>query len=377
MIIRKLEAIPLRRELETVFQGGTYKITSRPTMVCRVELDNGTIGEIFGGDEEEYQAEVAELVNKHYQSLLLGQDVRDIERLWDRLWNHRVDFGNRGIHTLDLAKHCIHTQAIATVDLALWDALGKSLNQPVAKLLGGYADKVRVIGIGGYMNPGITASDLEAEVAGFREQGIFGMKLKVGKNTVEEDIERARTARKVGGRDFLLCTDANQTWTVNEAVAFARGVKELNLAWLEEPVRWHDQHEGNARVRAEGTPVNAGQGEISRHGCRDLITRGAVDILNVDATIAAGATEWRRIAGMAQCFGIGMAHHEEPQVALHLLASAPNGIAVEIFPSYQRDPMWFDLPAAHPVIKDGYMHVPDAPGFGIPLRPEIIEKYRV
>ena len=377
MKIKHLEAIPLRRELETPFQGGTYRITARPTIVCRVELDNGTVGEIFGGDEEQYQAEVVTLVNTHYRPLLVGQDVRDLERLWERMWACRVDFGNRGIHTLDLAKHCIHTQAIAAADLALWDALGKALGQPVAKLLGGHADRVRVIGIGGYMNPGKTSSDLEAEIAGFREQGVFGMKLKVGKNPVAEDIERARVARRAGGKDFLLCCDANQSWTVAEAVEFARGVRDLGLAWIEEPVRWHDQHDGNARVRAEGTPVNAGQGEISRYGCRDLIVRGAVDILNVDATIAAGATEWRRIAGMSQCHGIGLAHHEEPQVALHLLASAPNGIAVEIFPSYERDPMWFDLPAAHPVIKDGFMHVPDAPGFGIPLRQDTIDKYRL
>ncbi|MBM3803451.1 MAG: hypothetical protein FJW26_14215 [Acidimicrobiia bacterium] len=126
-----------------------------------------------------------------------------------------------------------------------------------------------------------------------------------------------------------------------------------------------------------GIPVNAGQGEISRHGCCDLIVRGAVDILNVDATIAAGITEWRRIAGMAQSFGVAMAHHEEPQVALHLLAGVSNGLCVEIFPNYNRDPMWFDLPEQQPAIRDGFMHIPDAPGFGIQLRRDTIEKWRV
>jgi D-arabinonate dehydratase len=157
---------------------------------------------------------------------------------------------------------------------------------------------------------------------------------------------------------------------------FARGVRELNLAWLEEPVRWHDQIDGNARVRTIGIPVNAGQGEISRHGCRDLVVRGAVDILNVDATIAAGVTEWRRIAGMAHSFGATMAHHEEPQVALHLLAGVSNGLCVEIFPNHKRDPMWFDLPEHQPAIRDGFMQMPDAPGFGLPLRTETIEKWR-
>jgi len=233
-----------------------------------------------------------------------------------------------------------------------------------------------VIAIGGYIMQGGKFADLTAEIEYYREQGIGGMKLKVGKLSVEEDIERTRLARKIGGPDFHLCTDANQSWTVEQAMQFARGVLGLGLAWMEEPVRWHDQIEGNARLRTLGIPVNAGQGEISRHGCRDLVARGAVDILNVDATIAAGVTEWRRIAGMASCFGVTMAHHEEPQVALHLLAGVANGLCVEIFPNYDRDPMWFDLPQQQPLIKNGFMHLPDAPGFGMPLQASTVEKWR-
>lgn len=377
MRIKNIHAIPLRRQLEKSFQGGTYRITSRPTVVCRVELEDGLCGEIFGGDEDQYQAEVVELINEHYAPILKGQDLRDIERHWERMWEIRVDFGNRGIHTLDLAKHCIHSQAIAAVDLAMWDALGKALNQPVSKLLGGAADKVRVIGIGGYMNPGQTASDLEEEILRFKEQQIFGMKLKVGKNPLDQDIERTRIARRVGGEDFFLCVDANQSWNVEDAVTFARATRDLKLAWIEEPVKWFAQYHGNCRVAAEGTPVNAGQGEISSHGCMDLIRHGQIGVMNVDVTIAAGVTEWRRIAASCATQNVRMAHHEEPQVALSLLASVPHGMAVEIFPSYERDPMWFDLPIEHPIIKDGFMLVPDRPGFGIDLNHEVIEKFRV
>jgi L-alanine-DL-glutamate epimerase-like enolase superfamily enzyme len=376
MRIQSIEAIPLVRHLEDVFQGGTYKITSRNTIVTRVTLDNGVVGETFGGDEDQYQMEVCRIVNDIYRPLLVGEDVRDVEKHWERMWLTRVDLNNRGIHTLDLAKHCVETQAIAAVDNACWDALGKALNQPVYKLLGGYRDCAPVLAIGGYVMQGKTLADLEREVEHYKEHGIFGMKLKVGHLSVEEDIERARVARKAGGPRFHLCVDANQAWTVAEAMQFARGARDLNLAWLEEPVRWHDQIEGNARVRTLGIPVNAGQGEISRHGCRDLIVRGAVDILNVDVTIAAGVTEWRRIAAMAHSFGVGMAHHEEPQIALHLLAAVPNGLYVEIFPSYQRDPMWYDLPVQQPAIRDGLMYVPDGPGFGMPLRQDTIDRWR-
>jgi D-arabinonate dehydratase len=376
MNIKHIEAIPLVRQLQDVFQGGTYKITSRNTIVTRVELDNGVVGETFGGDEDQYQLEVCRVVNEVYRPLLVDCDVRDVEANWERMWHTRVDLNNRGIHTLDLAKHCVLTQAIAAVDNASWDALGKALRQPVYKLLGGYRDRVRVLAIGGYVMAGKTLDDLATEIEYYKAHGVLGMKLKVGHLSVGQDIERAHFARKVAGPDFHLCTDSNQAWTVEQAMQFARAVQDLNLAWLEEPVRWYDQIEGNARLRTLGIPVTAGQGEISRHGCRELVVHGAVDILNVDVTIAAGVTEWRRIAGMAHCFGVRMAHHEEPQIALHLLAGAPNGLLVEIFPNYNRDPMWFDLPEQQPVIQDGFMFLPDGDGFGLPLRRDTIEKWR-
>ena len=124
-------------------------------------------------------------------------------------------------------------------------------------------------------------------------------------------------------------------------------------------------------------PINAGQGEISRFGCRDLVVHGRVNILNVDVTLAGGVTEWLRIAGMASHYHVGMAHHEEAQVALHLLAAIPHGLYVEIFPNVKRDPMWFDLPAVPYRIRDGYMELPTAPGIGMPLNEDVIAKYRV
>ena len=146
---------------------------------------------------------------------------------------------------------------------------------------------------------------------------------------------------------------------------------------MEEPVRWYDQLEGLRMVReATSIPINAGQGEISRFGCRDLVQVGRVNILNVDVTLAGGITEWLRVAGMASVSHVEMAHHEEPQVALHLLASIPHGLYVEFFPNVKRDPMWFELPQKLPRIRDGYMELPDGPGLGMPLNEEIIQKYR-
>ena len=153
---------------------------------------------------------------------LLGEGHADLEQHWERMWSTRVDLQNRGIHALDLAKHCVCAQAIAAVDIALWDALGKALEQPVYKLLGGYRDRVPVIAIGGYLRSGASRPSLEEEVAHYQSGQISGMKLKVGSLSIAEDIERARLARRVGGDRFHLCT-APTRLDSGEAMTFAGG----------------------------------------------------------------------------------------------------------------------------------------------------------
>jgi L-alanine-DL-glutamate epimerase-like enolase superfamily enzyme len=376
MRITDTKAIPLIRPLDETFYGGTYRITSRNTLVTEVWTDIGIIGRSFGGDEEKYQADVVHVIEDCYRELLIGEDPRDVERLWNEMFSANLELENRGIHTLDLINKAIQMQAIAAVDIALWDAIGKALQVPVYKLLGGFRDRVPTIAIGGYYGRDKGEEELAAEVRSYLEMGLAGIKMKVGRVDVEEDARRVRVARTAVGRDFLIACDANQAWSPEQAIQFARLVEDLGICWLEEPVQWYDQLRGLGRVRAASRiPIVAGQGEISRFGCRDLILNGAVDILNVDATIAGGITEWRKIAAMASAFGVSMAHHEEPQVAIHLLASIPNGLYVEIFPNPARDPMWFDLPVCSPQIKDGYMEVPQAPGLGIELRPDIVNRY--
>lgn len=378
MKITQVEVIPLQRKLESPFEGGTYRIVNRFTLVTRIHTDEGISGECYGGDEDMTQDQVVALIRNTFAPMLVGQDPRDVERLWQQMFHIKVDLGNRGLHVLDLHNRGILMQAIAAVDNALWDLQGKYYGVPVYKLLGGYRDKVPIIAIGGYYKAGKGQNQLNEEMAYYREIGLAGVKFKVGRVSVKEDVERVSKVREIVGDDFIITCDANQAWTPQQAMEFCRAAEGLNLGWMEEPVQWYDQLEGLRMVReSTSIPINAGQGEITSFGCRDLVIHKSVDILNVDATIAGGVTEWRRIAAMASLFHVNMAHHEEPQVALHLLASVPNTLYVEIFPNYERDPMWVDLIVNPPLIKDGYMHLPDGPGFGVELNQEIIDKYRV
>jgi L-alanine-DL-glutamate epimerase-like enolase superfamily enzyme len=377
MQITRIEVIPLVRKLQDAFEGGTYRIVNRNTLVTRVYTDAGIVGEVFGGDEDMWQAEVVAVIREHFAPLLIGEDARNIQRLWQKMFDCPINLGNRGLHALDIRNHAIIMQAIAAVDMALWDALGKFCELPLYRLLGGFRERVPVIAIGGYYEAGKTQNALDDEMRYYRELQVAGVKLKVGKLSVAEDIERVRAVRAAVGPEFVIACDANQAWNPGDAIRFCRGVEPFNIRWMEEPVRWYDQLEGLRLVReATSIPVNAGQGEISRFGCRDLVQIGRVNILNVDVTLAGGITEWLRVAGMAGLSHVEMAHHEEPQVALHLLASIPHGLYVEFFPNVKRDPMWFELPQQLPRIRDGCMELPAGPGLGMPLNEEIIQKYR-
>jgi L-alanine-DL-glutamate epimerase-like enolase superfamily enzyme len=125
-----------------------------------------------------------------------------------------------------------------------------------------------------------------------------------------------------------------------------------------------------------GVRVCAGQSELSASGCRDLMVDAAIDVCNFDASWSGGPTEWRRVAAMALAFDVQMAHHEEPQVAAHLLASIPHGTFLEIFHP-DRDPIWWNLVANRPELRDGMLELGDAPGLGWELDLDYLEAHRL
>jgi L-alanine-DL-glutamate epimerase-like enolase superfamily enzyme len=269
-------------------------------------------------------------------------------------------------------------EAIACVDTALWDLLGKAHGASVSTLLGGFRSSLPIIAIGGYYEEGKTPADLGREMQWLREVDMAGCKVKVGGLSAEADAERVAAARAAVGRDFILAVDANRGWPVPEAVKFARLVEAYEIRWFEEPCHWYDDAAGMAEVRrCTSIPINAGQSEITSHGIRRLIAAGAVDIVNFDASEAGGITEWRRAAAMCAVHGIELAHHEEPQIATHMLAAFPHGTYVECFPDPERDPLWAGLIGNRAPIKDGLIKVPEGPGFGLELDRGLIDRYRL
>ena len=181
------------------------------------------------------------------------------------------------------------------------------------------------------------------------------MKFKIGGLSPQDDAQRFKRARKVGGDSFRIAVDANQGYTVADAIKFSQLVAGDDLLWFEEPCQWQNDIRAMRDVRyVGGVAVTAGQSEFSAAGCRNLMEAGAIDYCNFDSSWSGGPTEWRRAAGVASVYDVKMAHHEEPQVASHLLASISHGTYLEFFHP-RRDPIWHNMIANRPPLIDGYL----------------------
>ena len=363
--IERVETTRIRVPLPRTYRGSAYKMTHRSTLVVRLHTDAGVVGEAYVGDEDAALGEIDAIVRDEVVPRILGEDVYAVERLWQLARPATADI---------LRDRRLGLVACAGIDTAVWDAVGKLLGQPLWRLWGGFRNTIPMISIGGYYGEG---ADISAEVADLRERGLAGMKFKVGGLSPEEDARRFRAARDAAGRDFILAADANQAWQPREAIRFAQLVEDCDLHWFEEPCKWANDRRAMRDVRhGAGVRVCAGQSEFSAAGCRDLMDAGAIDVCNFDASWSGGPTAWRRVAAMALSYDVMMGHHEEPQVASHLLCSIQHGTFVECFHP-DRDPIWWNLIANRPPLAGGSITLSDAPGLGWELDEDYIARYRV
>ncbi|HET7343802.1 MAG TPA: mandelate racemase/muconate lactonizing enzyme family protein [Methylomirabilota bacterium] len=367
MRIHSIEAIPVAIPLARNFGGSTYAVLSRCTVVTRLRTDAGLVAEVYNGDNRRDGRELARIIREELAPRVQGADVFERERTWQAMFALARDQRDRKLLL----------EAIACVDCAIWDAVGRAERRSVAELLGGHRRTLPIITIGGYYREGKTLADIGREMEAYRAAGMAGCKFKVGGLAPEDDAARVAVARRAAGPDFLLAVDANRAWSVEEAIRFAGLVEPLDIAWFEEPCHWYDDAAMMAAVRkATRIPITAGQSEITSHGVRRLLDAGAVDLVNFDASEGGGVTEWRRAAALCAAAGVRMAHHEEPQIAQHLLAGVPHGTYVECFADPERDPVWQALWANRPPIRDGMLEVSRGPGFGLALDEGLLRRYR-
>ncbi len=363
--ITRIETIPLKVPMERVASGATLKLTHRCTIITRVHTDQGVTGACFNANDDDLQAAVVKMIHEEMSPRLVGKPVLAVEDAWAAM---------RAVAAPFLKDRRIALRAQACIDSAIHDAIGKIAGLPLHVLWGAAKPDVAVVALGGYYRAKEDHAALAEEVAELRAFGIEGLKLKVGGMTPAEDARRAEAVRLAGGAGFVLACDANQGWSAREAIDFVQRTRDLGLAWFEEPCHWDNDRQQLALVRTiGGVPIAAGQCELTRFGCRDLMAAGAIDICNFDASWGGGPTEWRRVAQMATAFDVTAMQHIEPHIGLALVAGAVNGGYGEVMLPW-RDPFFYRLIANQPKrpFANGRYRMMDGPGWGMVLDEDYI-----
>ncbi|MCE3245007.1 MAG: mandelate racemase/muconate lactonizing protein [Arthrobacter sp.] len=279
---------------------------------------------------------------------IIGEDPNDIGKIYTKLLWAGASVGRSGVAT----------QALAAIDIALYDLKAKRAGLPLAKLLGSYRDSVQTYNTsGGFLNA--TLDEVKARATQSLDEGIGGIKIKVGLPDSKEDLRRVAGIREHIGWDVPLMVDANQQWDRATALRMGRQLEEFNLIWIEEPLDAYD-FEGHAHLaQVLDTPIATGEMLASVAEHKGLISANGCDIIQPDAPRVGGITQFLRLAALADERGLGLAPHFAMEIHLHLAAAYPREPWVEHFD-------WLDpLYNERLETKNGRMMVPDRPGLGV------------
>jgi L-alanine-DL-glutamate epimerase-like enolase superfamily enzyme len=281
---------------------------------------------------------------------IIGEDPNDIGKIYTKLLWAGASVGRSGVAT----------QALAAIDIALYDLKAKRAGLPLAKLLGSYRDSVQTYNTsGGFLNASL--EEVKARATQSLDEGIGGIKIKVGLPDSKEDLRRVAGIREHIGWDVPLMVDANQQWDRATALRLGRQLEEFNLVWIEEPLDAYD-FEGHAHLaNVLDTPIATGEMLASVAEHKGLINANGCDIIQPDAPRVGGITQFLRLAALADERGLGLAPHFAMEIHLHLAAAYPREPWVEHFD-------WLD-PLFNERLEttNGRMFVPDRPGLGVTL----------
>jgi L-alanine-DL-glutamate epimerase-like enolase superfamily enzyme len=387
MKIAAIRTIALSCRCEPPYASAAGVQSRRGALIVEIETDDGIVGI---GEAGVGGGVTATVIEKDLAPLLVGEDPLLIEYLWQKMFARTRQYGRRGLVM----------QAISGIDIALWDIAGKVAKLPVYRLLGACRDRVEAYASGGFYQEGKSAADLAGEAEGYRARGFRGMKMKVGRNPStqthlrqligqaefcevepEEDLARVAAVRQALGPRAKLMVDVNCAWSPAMAIEMGRAMEPHKLYWIEEPVAT-DDIDGSAKVAdALATPIAGYETEVGLYGFRQLIDRGAVDIVQPDIAWSGGFSEGRRVAAYAQAHHRMVAPHAFAGAvllvaSLHFAAAIPNGLLLEWDqnPNALRDELLKEPLRLEP---DGTVKLPERPGLGIELDRAAVERYRV
>jgi D-galactarolactone cycloisomerase len=384
MIIKNVEAYWLRSPIPQPKQHRSdYGLLTEFDMtLVAITADNGLMG--FGEAKAAVGssgvcASIVTCVEKELKPILLGKDPRNINELWERMYN-----GVRDHYAIDrgrvfpiLGNRGLTISAMSGVDMALWDLLGKSLGVPVVQLLGGaIRPSMEVYASGGWAD----ADEIGQQLKSYTDKGFQAVKMRVGvmDDTPGYSIKRVKAAREALGENVKIMADAHGTFSVPEAKRFCKGVEESNLYWFEEPIS-PDNKKGTAEVKKyTHIPIAAGESEFTRFDVRDLVDLRAVDVIQPDSAIIGGITEAWKVSALAAAYQLELAPHcwgsaFSFMAGVNLAFASPSSAIIEF--SLGGNPMMYDLVHEKIEVKNGRIDCPQAPGLGLSVNWDFVKDH--
>ena len=354
----------LQIPVDPPIQFATRTVPKREFIVTEITTDEGIVGTstVPIGDP----VSIAAFVNRKLAPLVIGEDPFATQTLWHKM-HHEVYRDRKGSAI----------RAVSAVDIALWDIKGKALDMPLFRLLGGGSNRVHCYASGGYHHEGKDVQGLADEMQLYVDHGYDAMKMKIGAVSFKEDEARVRAARETIGPDRLLLIDANNGYETHEAMKVGAMLQEYDCYFFEEPVKPNNLVGTKRLADALLIPIAAGELEYTTHGFNDLIEVGGIDIIQPDATVSGGITEFMRIGALAQAKHIPVAAHWEQEIHMHLTAALPNALFVEYFMKEINVRVEDKLYEDFVVPKNGYLEIPEKPGLGTTLQSDALTRWRI
>ncbi|KQO97050.1 mandelate racemase/muconate lactonizing enzyme family protein [Leifsonia sp. Leaf264] len=291
----RLVRIPLRRPWGA-------DVTSVAVLPTRVELDDGAVGFGFSWTPTIGAEAVLALLQHDIWRTAIGRDG-DPEAIWQSVWEHLHEAGGGGLTTI----------AIAGLDLALWDARARANGCSIADEIGIRRQSVEVYGSG--VNLHYSTDELLAQVQRWIDAGHDAVKIKVGRPSVAEDVERVRAVRALLGDDRRLMIDANQRWDLERATAAMRELEAFDPAWIEEPLRAEDLPGHIALAERTAVPIAVGENLHTRQRFEEFLQSGAAGVVQPNIVRVGGITPFRRIAAIARDHGVPLHPHLLPELS--------------------------------------------------------------
>ena len=346
--ITRVEALMVNLVPKVKRTDAIQSFVSQETPIIRIYDTDGAVGTGYSYTIGTGGPSIMKLIELTLAPALIGREAAEIERIWrDLLFlTHATSVG------------AITSLALAAVDTALWDLKCRKANEPLFRMAGGAQERIPLYTTeGGWLH--IETAALVDDALKAKALGYGGSKIKIGRPHVSEDVARLEAVRKAVGPAFEIMTDANQRFTVDEAIRRARCLTPLDIAWIEEPLT-ADDLTGHVRLSQSTTlPVAVGESIYSPLHFREYLQQGACSIVQVDVARIGGITPWLKVAHLAECFNVPVCPHFLMELHVSLCAAVPNARWVEYIPQ-------LDTLTTEPMrIEDGHAIPSPAPGLGI------------